>query len=315
MAINTVVEGNKYSTTTLDSTVFELIKYRSPILSMIPQESLLGNSLTYDVITTEATVNFYNPGDTWVENTPVLTQYTVVLRILGGDCDLDNFIVTTRSNQINLQATALNNKAKVIRDTWLDTFYYGKNSTSPKEFDGMHTLMTSTTYNTVHAGATGSGTGTALSINRLRMAIDLMRTDNPKIMVMSPGMLRSLTTYWDSVGDKLSQGPNMFGGLVPHFDSIPIYVDDHIVDTETAASDAYTAKTGGANTSIFILTFGPEAVSGVMAGTAPTVYPIGELETKDATRYRIKWYTAVKFEDIRTAAKVDGIIAAGTVTA
>jgi len=279
---------------------------------VLPFEDLLGNSLTYNTITTDSTATFHAPGDTWSEDTPLLTQATVTLKILGDDADIDNFIKATRSNHIDIQGLVLANKIKAVKNQFIDTFYYGATTSDANSFNGLQALMTSTTYNTVHAG---SGTGTALSILKLREAIDLIRGYTPELMVMSKQLRRYIDVYLDSIGTHFPQAINKWGTRVKVFDEIEVYTDDLILNTETAASGAYTAKTGGGNTTIFILSFAPQAVCGVQGQAGVQTIPLGELETKDATRFRIKWYCGLKFEDLRSAAKVDGVDADGTVTA
>lgn len=313
MAIVTLAEGNKYSQTELKSPVIDRLVKDSTVLQYLQFEELLGNSETYDTITTRSLAQFYEPGDTWAESTPTLSQNTVVLRIMGGDADVDNFIATTRSNKLDLVATVIEDKTVAVQETFLDNFYYGT-GTAPY-FSGLQVLVASTTYNTVHAGA---GTGSALSIAVLREAIDLMPKrwrGEPHVMFMSKKMRRLLATYLDSIGEKLEGVTTEFGKFPMSFDSIPLATDDLILDTETAASGAYTAKTGGANTTIFIATFHPLAICGVQAAGGLQVEPIGTLETKDAKRWRIKWYTGLKFKDLRSAVKVDGIATGSAVTA
>jgi len=312
MAIATLTEGNKYDTTHLSTVVIDLLTKKDPILENLLFEELMGNSLTYDQITTDSGAKFYAPGDTWIESTHVITQQTVTLKILGGDVDIDNFLSRTRG-RINVTQTALTNKVKAIKNKFMETFYYGDDSSDANSFDGLQVLMTSTTYNTVHAG---SGTGTALSINKVRSAIDLAMVDSIKLMVGSKLMRRSISTYFDSIGDKLQPtNAPMFGGFVPSIDGIPFLTSDFVLDTETAASGAYTASTGGGNTTLFLLNFSPQACCGVQGSNQVETEELGQLETKDATRYRIKWYTGLKLEDLRSCAKVDGIDADGTVTA
>ncbi len=307
----TLTEGEKYSTTELDRAIIDLLVKESVVLQKLPFVEILGNSLTYDVITTDSTAAFREVNGTWSEDTPSLTQYTANLRILGGDADLDNFIAATHSNKMNIKATILANKVKAVQNKFLDTFYYGDDSSDTKQFDGLQVLVASTTYNTVHAG---SSTGSALSINKLRSAIDLITGYKPTCILMSKLLRRSITTYFDSVGDKLASGVE-FGGFVQYFDGIPIVVDDHILDTETAASGAYTASTGGGNTTIFLPTFVEQSVCGIQGPNSVETIDLGDLETKDSNRTRIRWYCGLKFQNIRSAAKVDGVDADGTVTA
>jgi len=308
----TLTEGNKYSTTTLKGYVIDRLGKEDPIVEVLPFEELLGNSLTYNTVTTRSGATFYSVGDTWVESTPSLTQATVTLKILGGDADIDNLLLRTRSNVIDLKGTIVDDKIKAVREKFLDTFYYGDSSSNSKEFDGLHKLMTSTTYNTVHAG---TSTGTALSMTKLQQAIDLITGWKPTHLVMSKTMRRYINVYLDSIGDKFTETRDNYGRMIEWFRGLRIVTSDHIVNTETASSGAYSAKTGGGNTTIFILTFAPKACCGVQASEGVEVEDLGNLETKDARRFRIKWYCGLKLEDLRSCAKVDGIDADGTVTA
>ena len=309
MALSTLVEMNKYSTTELDRAIIDRLVKDSPVLEILPFEEMEGNSLTYNTITTDSTARFHEPGDTWVESTPVLTQAYAYLKVLGDDADVDNFALDTRSNKIDLEGTALMNKIKAVQYKFCDTFFYGVSSTTAQEFDGLQTLIADTTYNTVHAG---SDTGTALSIALLRKAIDLPRGGTPTHMFMSKAMRRGLSVYLDSIGSSFPDTRDHWGRPAKAFDGIPIYCTDHITDTEVAASGAWTASTGGANTTIFLLSFGGQDVCGLQNGMIKTV-PLGDLETKDAKRWRVKWYCSMKMENLRTSAKVDGIVSAGTV--
>lgn len=315
MALQTLTEGNKYSTTELQRAVIDRLVQDSRVLEKLPFESLLGNSLTYNTITTDSGATFYGVGDTWQESTPELTQATVTLKILGGDADVDNFLLKTRSNKSDLKGTVLENKIKAVQYKFLDTFYYGDATTNALEFSGLHKLLSSTTYNTVLAGAT---TGTALSMAKVRAAIDLLpqyARDGVSAMFMSKAMRRAISTYLDSIGDKFPSIMTVWGRQAESFDGIPIFVDDHIVNTELPSSGAYSAKTGGSATSIFILSFGALNCCGVQGDSGVETIPLGDLETKDAQRWRIRWYTGLKLEDIRSCAKVDGILPASTVTA
>jgi len=241
-----------------------------------------------------------------------LTQATATLKILGGDADVDNFLMATRSNHLDLKGEVLDDKIKSVREKYLDGFYYGNATTSPKTFNGLQVLMTSTTYNTVHAG---SGTGTLLSIVLLQSAIDLITGYTPSKLVMTKGMRRYINVYLDSIGDKFTAVRDQYGKMIEYFRGLQIVTDDNLLNTETAASGAYTAKTGGGNTTIFICSFEPKSICGIQAEGGIQTVPLGDLETKDAKRWRIKWYCGLMFEDLRSSAKIDGIDFDGTVAA
>jgi len=314
MPLATLTEGNKYSSTEIDRSVIDLLTKDEVVLQNLKFEELLGNSLTYDMITTRSTADFRGVGETWTESVLALTQDTVTLKILGGDADVDNFLKKTRSNKIDLAATVLADKVLSVKEKFMYGFYYGNATSNALEFNGLHALMSSTTYNTVHAGAT---TGTALSIAKLYQAIDLIRGYKPDVMIMTRAMRRGIQIYLDTIGEKYPTERDKYGKLQAHFGEIPIYVDDNLLDTETSTdgTGAYLAATGGGNTSIFILSFDHQSVQGVQGPDSIETIPLGDLETKDAQRWRVRWYCGLMFENLRSCAKVDGIVAAGTVTA
>ena len=84
-----------------------------------------------------------------------------------------------------------------------------------------------------------------------------------------------------------------FGNFTNLYNGIPIAVNDWILDTHTLVSGVETATTGGANSVIYALGFGEGGVCGVTGPGAVQVEPVGVLESKDATRTRIKWYVAL----------------------
>ncbi len=87
------------------------------------------------------------------------------------------------------------------------------------------------------------------------------------------------------------------------YDGIPVVVDDFIPDDETEGS-------GTVLSSIYALKFGQGVgVMGLEHGGI-VVESVGELETKDATRHRIKWYAGLALFSELGAARLKAITAA-----
>lgn len=292
--------------------VVELIVKDNPVLKQMGFMEVLGTGKTYNVETTMPTADFYDVDEEILEGSGTRTAATAVLKRLGGFIDVDNFEKTTVAADQDLTTIETASKVKATEHQFMNQFFYG--TTTGKGFNGLHALLTSTTHNTVHAGA---GTGSALSIDKLRQAIDLVKGTRPDMILMSKAMRRGITKYIDSVGSAFPVERDKFGILCRMFDEIPVYTNDFIVDTETASSGAYTAKTGGECTSIFIVSFNPspKACQGIQAAGGLKVVPWGKSPKKDAERYLVKWYCSLMLQSIITCAKVDGITAAGTVTA
>ena len=90
------------------------------------------------------------------------------------------------------------------------------------------------------------------------------------------------------------------------YDGIPVLESDFMVDTETISSAAYSAKTGGTSTSIFAVKVGEGRLAGITNGGIQ-VENVGALETKDARRWRCKWYVALALFSTLALARIDGI--------
>jgi hypothetical protein len=59
----------------------------------------------------------------------------------------------------------------------------------------------------------------------------------------------------------------------------------------------------------------PEAVCGIQSGGPLKTIRIGDLETKDAKRVRLRWYPGLMLQNLVMVSKVTGIDVDGVVTA
>jgi hypothetical protein len=256
-----------------------------------------------------ATAAFFDVGDTWTESTPTFTQVQTTLKILGGDADVDSYIATTRSNVQDIEAAVLELKAKAVAHEFEDEFVYGDTAVDAKGFDGLHKLIGSGAQQ-VNMGS--GSTPAALSVSKLDELIDLLKPGKPDFLMMSRRTRRGLGVFARSLTSPVTYEPDEFGRRVAYFDGIPIVVSDFMVDTETIASGRFSAKTGGASTSIFAVKVGEGQLSGLTNGGIQ-IENIGELETKDARRWRCKWYVAIALFSALAIARLDGLSSATVV--
>lgn len=299
----TLSEAALFTTNMVKKGVLMTIIKDSVVLQKLPFTDVVGNALQYLQENTLGSGTFYDPGDIWVEQTPTFTQKTAVLRIMGGDADVDNFVAQTRSDKTDLTAEVISARAKGIKHTFLDRFYYGNNSVNAKEFDGLHVLIPAAQQ--VHAGA--GTTGAALSLaTHLEPMIDSILDGPPDCLLMSKTMRRRLTQYIRKNGGLNVAKFSEFGQRVMEWDNIPIYAEDFILQTEAIASGAYSAKTGGVTTTIFAVRFGQKDLMGLQSGSLQT-YKMGQLESKDANRWRIKWYVSLALLRSISAGDIDGL--------
>jgi len=242
-------------------------------------------------------------GDEWAESTPTFEQKTANLKIVGGDADVDNFLKATRSNIQDLEGAVVELKAKAVRDKFEEIFIYGDATTSPKQFDGLRLLIDTTTASdqVVAMGATGA----TLTLNKLDELIDAVKGGKPNLLLMSRRSRRKINALVRAAGGMMETDRDNWGNFIQFWDGIPIGVSDWILDTHILTDSVETATTGGSCSTIYAFQIGEGALCGLTSPGQLQAEPIGSLETKDATRIRIKWYVSLAlFSSIKAAALI-----------
>lgn len=299
----TLVEASKLSNDMLLQGVVETIIKDSPVLRELPFIEIVGNGLTYNQENALPTIDFYDVGDTWAESTPTFTQKTANLKIMGGDADVDNFLKATRSNLQDLEAAVIELKAKALKDKFEDTFIYGNATTSPKQFDGLRKLIDTTTAGSQVVAAGPSGA--SLTLSMLDQLIDAVKGGKPGILLMSRRSRRKINALVRAAGGMMETDRDKWGNFIQLWDGIALGVNDWILDTHTVSGGVETGTTGGTCSTIYAVQFGEGALCGLTAPGYLTVERVGSLETKDATRTRIKWYVSLAlFASVKAAALI-----------
>jgi hypothetical protein len=289
----TLAEAAKLSNDVLLQGVVEEIIKDSPILQRLPFIEIVGNGLTYNRENALPTVSWYDVGDTWAESTPTFTQVTATLKILGGDADVDNYIRATRSNIQDIEAAVIELKAKATRHEFENVFINGDTATNAKQFDGVDKLCVS--GQTVSMGTNGG----TLTLEKLDQLIDAVLGGKPDMLLMSRRSRRKLTSLMRALGS-MSVEKDDFGQFVVFYNGIPVYINDWISDTKTVGTSTDCST-------IYAFQMGEGALAGLTAPGHLVVERIGSLESKDATRTRIKWYCSLALFSTVKLAKLIGV--------
>lgn len=306
---NTLVELEKLSTDKLKKGVMKTIIYESPFASRLPFITIEGNALKYNLEETEAGADWYTVGDTWAESTPTWDQRSVDLSVLGGDADIDSFIQQTRKDQ-DVGAAIVELKSKAIAYEFDKQAILGR-TTSHADAKSMKGLMllcaecesSSTTdwdapnnsqlYSPSNASAT-------LALADIDYLIDLIKPGTPNALLVSRRARRKITALARASGSVMRETHDDLGRPVAHYADIPLIVSDRVpcnfddsttgVVTLTSYDDTTACGTGGSdNHVIFAVRFGEDGLCGIQNLGIQTEN-LGQLETKDASRVRIKWY-------------------------
>lgn len=276
----TKVEAAKLTQDMLVRGVIDTVVKESQILTMLPFMEVQGSAVAYNREASMAAAGFYDVGDTWNEGTPTFTKVTVPLRILGGDADVDNFLQATYSDVNDIEAVVVANRAKSVAHKFSDAFFNGDTAVDAKSFDGLTKLIPAGQQ--VSMGANGG----ALTLDKLDEAIDLVKPGKPDALFMSKRTRRKLSSLRRASGNLLETDVDAFGQRALYYDGIPVIVDDFVSDAQTQGNVATCS-------SIYAVKMGMGVgVMGIEQGGIQ-VERVGELEQKDATRTRIKWYAAL----------------------
>lgn len=292
----TMAEAAKLTQDMLVAGVVETVIKESAILKYLPWMTITGSALTYNQEAALAGAAFYTVGDTWAEQTPTFNQRTAALKIMGGDADVDNFLGRTYANPNDLEATIVAAKAKATAYSFADAFFNGDSAANPKQFDGLTRLITDPSQS-LSLGANGG----SLTLDRMDELLDAVVGGRPDVIFMSKRSRRKLSSLRRASGAVLETGVDQFGQHVTYYDGIPVETDDNISDAQTAGTSTNTST-------IYAVKFGfQDGLLGIDNGGLQ-VERIGSLETKDATRTRIKWYVSLVLFRQAAAAKLAGVL-------
>ena len=293
----TKAEAAKLTQDLLLRGVVETIVRESPLLALLPFMEVTGTAVTYNCELTMPPASFYDVGDTWTEATPTFTPVTASLKILGGDADIDNFLQATYADPHDLEAEVIANRAKAVAHKFSAGFFEGDTATDAKGFDGLTKAIPG--GQTLTAGANGG----PLTLDLMDQLVDLVAPGKPDALLMSKRSRRKLSALRRASGNLLETDVDQFGQRALFYDGIPIVVDDFVSDTQAVGTS------GAVCSSVYAVRFGQgTGVLGLEHGGVQ-VETVGELETKDATRTRIKWYCGLAVMSELGVARLRGVTA------
>ena len=305
----TLTEIEKLTESELLAGVIQETYEEGQLLKVIPATGISGKSLKWNREKTLPGGDFYDIGDSLDLKSDVdydSVEFTLK-RIIRQD-QIDEFVAKTYNNLNDYKAVLLKGLVRGVARTAETKLLYGDASGKPKEFDGLHQLVT--------AGQAIDGGQTALSLKDLRDLVDLVRP-RPDILLMNKALANRIdfaAQFGVTSADvntihqtgMTSFGQNEFGSRVTLFDGIPIVRSDYMTKEEENTGVIGTAPrvsdTTKAQYSILALRFGAIDEGGVSllvgadTATTPDFFKIREfeaLEDYDAGGIRLRAYMAI----------------------
>ncbi|MFB6535115.1 major capsid protein [Streptomyces noursei] len=314
----TLPEAAKLSTTDLQRGVIETFVQESSILDRLPMLTIQGNSYAYNEEATLPGVAFRSVNEAYAESTGTVNQKSESLVILGGDADVDKFIVQTRGNLNDQRAIQTRMKVKAAAYRFQDAFFNGDVATDPKGFDGLRKRLTGAQV--ISAGKDGApivGAGAADS----HAFFDLL----DQLVAQVPGLTGSTGALYANraVIAKVRSAARRIGGfemvkealtgkVVATYNGIPLLDPGQTAAGADILPQTETQGTAIDASSIYAVRFGQaeddRAVTGLTNGGVQA-YDLGELESKPSYRTRIEFYTGLAVFGGKGAARLNGVLA------
>jgi hypothetical protein len=299
----TLIEASKLNSgDVLKSTVIEAFARESDILRVLPFEDIQGGGVTYNRETTLPGIAFRGVNESFTPSVGVVNPLTDALSILGGEVDVDRFIIMTRG--VSVRASHVMMKVKALAAQWTTSFIKGDSTSDPRQFDGLQARLLGNQL--IPAGSTAGGA--ALSLSTVDQAID--QTYDPTHIILSKALRRRFQQAARNinVGGYIEFTTDEFGKPVTTYQGLPLLVaysdnggDEVLPFTEAAASGGNTA------TSMYVVSLGAERLTGIQNGTID-VRDLGELQQNAVTfRTRVEWYQGIALYHPRAATRVNQI--------
>ncbi|MGC5402131.1 major capsid protein [Streptomyces sp. DT20] len=306
----TLAESAKLSLDQLQRGVIETFVQESPILDRLPLVTVEGNSYRYNEESKLPGVSFRAVNEAYPESTGTLTQRAENLAILGGDADLDKFIVQTRGNLNDQRAVQTAMKVKAASIHFADQFFNGDVAVNPNGFDGLRKrLIGRQVIDAKEAGPVGgghdffdmldalgnqvsslSGANGALYMNaaiRAKIVSGFRRLGGGELFVNEIAGKRSLT--WNGI-PLLDAGQRLDGT-----DVLPLTTEEGGKET----GDIYAVRFGS--------TEADAGVSGLTNGGV-LVTDLGEAHDKPVYRTRIDFYCGMALFGGKAAARLTSVL-------
>jgi len=292
------VEADKLSNNMLVAGVIEEIIEKDELFALLPFVGINGKAYVYDRENTLPDADFLSPNDAVNESAGTFTEVVSKLRILAGDVDVDKFLQETESDTNDQRATQIGMKAKAVGRKFKRTIAQGNSAISPKEFDGLPTLVTQA--QTLQAATNGS----ALTLNMLDQLADTV-INGADAYVMRAGTIRAYRSLLYATGGiqpAMVEIPN-FGQAVLGHNGIPILRNDWLANNESMGTNANTC-------SVYAVRLNElDGFHGLWGGKEAgiRVEDIGTVQNKDADRIRVKWYCGTALKSTRSLARLQGV--------
>lgn len=308
----TLAQAALLSQNNLQRGVIETFVLESSVLDRIPLMAIEGNAYAYNEEATLPGVAFRAVNEAYVESTGTVNQKSESLVILGGDADVDRFIVQTRGNLNDQRAVQTGMKVKAAVYKYQDTFFNGDIAVDTKSFDGLKKRLVGAQV--LDAGVNGLGPvagGHAFfdALDDLIGAVD----GEVSALYASKAIIAKIWSSARRLGGAEFINEELTGKRVRTYNGIPLLDPGSTAAGVQVLPQNETQGTATTASSIYAVRFGDDegdrGVTGLNNGGI-MVDDLGQITEKPVFRTRIEAYLGLALFGGKAAARLRGVLAA-----
>lgn len=305
----TLAESALLSSDDLQRGVLETFVIESSVLDRIPLLTIQGNAYRYTKEATLPGVEFRAVNAAYAESTGTVNQSTESLVILGGDADVDTFLVQTRGNLNDQRAVQTRMKVKAASYKFQDAFVNGDVAVDANSFDGLKKRLTGAQL--IEAGAAGLGpvAGGHSFFDKLDELMAAV-AGGPDALYMNRAIIAKIMSSARRLGGADFINEELTRKRVPTYNGVPML--DIGTKADGTAIIPLNEPSGDATpttdtTSIYAVKFGQDEGDGGVTGLTNggvQVKDLGEIDSKPVYRTRIEFFCGMAVFSGKGAARL-----------
>ena len=291
-------EAEKLSQNQVVQGIIEGIITVNEMYSLLPIAKVDGKAYLYKRENTLPTVEYIDPSEAVPESAGTFAEVVTKLRILIGDVDVDKFMNETMSDTEDQLGTQIGLKVKAMARKFQESVVAGDSVANPKEFDGLKALTVP--GQTIPVAANGG----ALTLSQLDQLVDAV-PNGPDFLMMRSGTRRAYVAQLRAAAGNtgaMIQHPNFDVPVLAH-NGVPIIVNDYLPANETHGSGTNLCSVYAVRANEL------DGLHGLYGGEQAgiRIEDIGTVQSKDATRTRVKWYCGLALRSTKSVARLSAV--------
>ena len=309
----TLIEASKSGNDQKKRGVVETIIQESPIVEMLPWQTIQGTAFKQTVEDTLPSVQFRAVNGSYTRSFGTDTERYWGVSIMGGEYAVDPFLVDVIATDGDLRAKQA---AKLAKSNAMRFDFEAINGTGASNgFKGWKQLISEG----LGQSFANSTTGATINLDKLDEAHDLFRNQGGANAILSNRTVRRQITKAARTSVSgvalIDVGTDQFGRQVMSWNDIPIRILGDVINGSGAIVDAlpFTEDPGDAvsdTCSLYFVKFGEDDVCGLMGkGGSFSIKDFGELETQPQLMGRLEWYPGMAVFNSYSIVRLTGMTA------